>query len=167
MADAIAKTDQWVSVVRAQQGNYQVIGMKFCYVDGWNQDFEYYRQKMVDLEHTYPQKKFIWATSALWSKSELDSNSDLLPSAENIQLFNQELRAYAVANNKSLYDIAAIESHDLDGNLCQSNNIEAMCDDYYIGYGGGGGGHPDVSGSIRLAKGFWYLMARIGGWMDN
>ena len=62
MADAIAKTDEWVSVVNAQQGAYQVLGMKFCYVDGWNQDFDYYRQAMEQLERTYPQKKFIWTT---------------------------------------------------------------------------------------------------------
>ncbi len=164
MADAIAKTDEWISVANSQQQNYQVLGMKFCYVDGWNQDFDYYRQKMEALESTYSQKKFIWATSALWAESAVSIN---LTSAENIQIFNQQLRAYALANNKLLYDIADIESHDPNGNLCQSNGYEALCDVYTIGLGGGGGGHPDVTGSIRLAKGFWWLMARISGWNGN
>jgi hypothetical protein len=164
MADAIAKTDEWVSVANAQQSNYQVLGMKFCYVDGWNQDFNYYRQKMEQLEQAYPQKKFIWTTEALWNKSELDSGNAPIDSCLNIQDFNQQLRTYARANNKILYDLAAIESHDLNGNLCQSNGCEALCDGYYSGNGGGGGGHPDVNGSIRLAKGFWWLMARISGW---
>lgn len=163
MADAIAKTDQWFSVANAQQSNYQVLGMKFCYVDGWNQDFEYYRQQMESLERTYPQKKFIWTTSALWAKSELDSGAAPIASCENIQDFNQQLRTYARANNKILYDLAAIESHDLNGNLCQSNGCEALCNGYYSD----GGGHPSNEGSIRLAKGFWWLMARISGWNGN
>ena len=161
MADAPAKTDQWVSVVNAQQQNYAVLGMKFCYVDGWNQDFDYYRTKMQQLEQAYPQTTFIWSTSAIWAQSEVGGNLD---SAGKIQTFNHQLRAYALSNNKILYDVADIESHDPNGNFCQSNGIEALCDAYYTGMGGGGGGHPNAVGSIRLAKGFWWLMARIGGW---
>jgi hypothetical protein len=160
MADAIAKTDQWVTVVNSQQQNYQVLGMKFCYVDGWNQDFDYYRSKMEQLEAAYPDKIFIWSTSALWSQSTMDSDPGLSISIDNINTFNQQLRAYAAANDKILYDIAAIESHDTNGNLCQSNGYEALCDDYYDS----GGGHPNATGSIRLAKGFWWLMSRVGGW---
>jgi hypothetical protein len=167
MADAIAKTDQWVSVVNAQHQNYQVLGMKFCYVDGWNQDFNYYKTNMEALEKAYPNKTFIWTTEVLWDKSEVDGNSSLVDSATNIQDFNQQVRAYAIANKKVLYDMADIESHDTNGNFCQSNGIEALCDGYYTGFAGGGGGHPDVIGSIRLAKGFWLVMARLGGWNGN
>jgi hypothetical protein len=167
MADAIAKTDQWISIVKAQQQNYQVLGMKFCYVDGWNQDFNYYKSKMEALEKAYPQKTFIWATEVLWAKSDLDSSSTNLASATNIQNFNQQLRSYAITNKKVLYDLADIESHDSDGNFCQSNGVEAMCEENYAGIGGGGGGHPGMTGSIRLAKGFWLLMARLGGWKPN
>ncbi len=163
-SDAIVKTDQWVSIVNAQQSNYQVLGMKLCYVDGWNLDFDYYRQKMEALERAYPDKKFIWATSVLWEESAVGKN---LTSAENVHLFNQQLRAYATANNKILYDLADIESHDTNGNPCQSNSFEALCSEYTDGQGGGGGGHPDIDGSIRLAKGFWWLMARISGWNGN
>jgi hypothetical protein len=164
MADAIAKTDQWVSVVPSQQQNYQVLGMKLCYVDGWNLDFDYYRQNMEALERAYPQKKFIWTTTVLWSESGARDNP---VSAENIHLFNQQLRAYAIANNKILYDMADIESHDSDGNPCLFNGYEVLCEEYADGYWGGGGGHPDVEGSIRLAKGFWWLMSRISGWEGN
>ena len=53
---------------------YQVIGMKYCYVDGWNQDinvaynngYGYYITKMEELERQYPDITFIYATSALW-----------------------------------------------------------------------------------------------------
>jgi hypothetical protein len=163
MADAIAKTDQWVSVVHARQQNYQVLGMKFCYVDGWNQDFDYYRQKMEELEAAYPNKTFIWTTSVLWGKSTMDNTPNPM-SYDGIQSFNQLLRTYAITHNKILFDMADIESHDSNGNPCQSNGYEALCEEWYSGWPGGGGGHPNGYGSIRLAKGFWWLMARIAGW---
>jgi hypothetical protein len=166
-ADAIAKTDQWISVVQAQEGNYQVLGMKFCYVDGWNQDFTYYRDHMLELERTYPGKIFIWSTSALWNDPGSACQDNGFNSCSNIAEFNQQVRDFAKANHKPLYDVADIESHDPNGNPCLTDGYEGLCDAYYNGYGGGGGGHPNPTGSIRLAKGFWYLMALIGGWTDN
>ena len=153
MADAEAKMDQFVTLVNQAQSGYQYIGMKFCYVDGWNEDFTDYRTKMESLERAYPSKTFIWATSALWGESNINS--------ENIQTFNNGLRAYARANNKSLFDLADIESR---GNTCRVNGYEALCPDYYNGIGGGGGGHPDAEGSMAIAKGFWWSMARASGW---
>jgi hypothetical protein len=153
MADAVAKMDQFVTLVNQQQSGYQYIGMKFCYVDGWNEDFTDYRTKMENLERAYPSKTFIWATSALWGESHIN--------CPDIQTFNNDLRAYARANNKLLFDLADIESK---GNTCRVNGCEALCPDYYDGYGGGGGGHPDVEGSMAIAKGFWWLMARASGW---
>jgi hypothetical protein len=166
-ADAIAKVDEWVSVVSAQQSNYQVLGMKFCYVDGWNQDFAYYRDHMLDLETRYPTKIFIWTTSVLWNEPGSSCQDNGFNSCQNISEFNQQVRAYAIANHKPLYDMADIESHDPSGSLCLTSGYEGLCDAYYNGYGGGGGGHPDVDGSIRLAKGFWWLMARLSGWNGN
>ncbi len=160
---AFRKTDQFVSWVNAQQQNYQVLGMKLCYEDEYDHDyFDYYREKMELLESTYPEKTFIWTTQALWATSLLGGSTGV-----DIQNFNQQLRAYARANNKFLYDIADIESHDLNGNFCQVSGIEGLCEVYFTGYGGGGGGHPNYAGSIRLAKGFWWLMARISGWNGN
>ena len=162
MSDAIAKTDQWVSIANAQQQNYQLLGMKFCYVDGYNQNFDYYKQAMEQLEQSYPTKAFVWATSALWDEDSAGGIN--YPSCLAIQDFNQQLRTYAQANNIILYDIADIESHDPDGNYCQLDGCEAMCLTYSDGIGGGGGGHPDIDGSIRLAQGFWWMMARVAGW---
>jgi hypothetical protein len=153
MADAQAKMDQFVTLVNQQQSAYQFIGMKFCYVDGWNEDFNNYKTKMENLERAYPSKKFIWATSALWGEAHIN--------CPDIQTFNNSLRAYARANNKLLFDLADIESK---GNTCRINNCEALCPDYSDGIGGGGGGHPDVEGSMAMAKGFWWLIARASGW---
>jgi hypothetical protein len=153
MSDAVAKLNQFVSLVNQVQSGYQYIGMKFCYVDGWNENFADYRTKMEGLERAYPTKTFIWATSAIWGEANVNS--------ENIQAFNNNVRAYARANNKPLFDIADIESQ---GNTCRINGFEALCSDYYDGVGGGGGGHPDAEGSIAIAKAFWWLMARATGW---
>ena len=159
-ADAIAKTDQWVSVVNAQQQNYQVLGMKFCYVDGWNQDFSYYRDHVLELERTYPNKIFIWSTSVLWNEPGSACQDNGFNSCMNIYEFNQQVRDFAKANHKPLYDMADIES---DGGACKTAGYEGLCSQYYAD----GGGHPNVVGSIRLAKGFWWLMARISGWSSN
>jgi hypothetical protein len=170
-ADAIAKTDQFVSVVNARAGNYDVLGMKYCYVDGWNQGDNvaqnYYINKMLALESQYPNKTFIWATSALWSEPGGACNA-MFNSCQQIAEFNQQVRAYAQAHNKPLYDIAAIESHDRNGNPCTVADAagqpwEGMCADWYSD----GGGHPNSEASLRLAKGFWWLMARISGWSGN
>jgi hypothetical protein len=160
-ADAMAKTDQFVDVVHARAGSYQVIGMKYCYTDGWNQDLNvqqsYYITKMLQLESQYPDKKFIWSTSALWANPGTACNT-LFNSCKNISDFNQQVRAYARTHNKPLYDIADIESHDPNGNPCVVNGYEGMCGAWYEG----GGGHPNTAGAIRLAKGFWWLIANLG-----
>jgi hypothetical protein len=166
-ADALAKTDQFVSIVNSSASGYTIIGMKFCYTDGWNQDDNvdynnghgYYITKMEQLEQQYPGVKFIYATSALWSDPGTACNS-IFNSCAEISRFNAQVRAYTQANNKPLFDIADIESHDSSGNLCTVQGYEGMCPDWYSD----GGGHPNIVGSIRLAKGFWWLMARMAGW---
>lgn len=166
-ANAATKTEQWISVVESQQKDFQVLGMKYCYVDSYNLDFNVYKTAMERLEKTYPQKTFIWSTTALYGKDQMEAPGFVtsFPNAKNVQSFNQQLRDYARSNNKILYDLADIESHDPKGNAClSSSGLEMLCEAYYTGYGGGGGGHPNVEGSIRMAKGFWYLMARISGW---
>lgn len=97
--------------------------------------------------------------------------------------FNNQLRQYARDNNKYLLDVAAILSHDPNGNPCYDNrdgvpysagnasenypndgqNIPALCQHYTRETDGGHLGNPDV-GKIRVAKAFWVLMARIAGW---
>lgn len=162
MANGDLKTDQWVDVVNAQQQNYSILGMKFCYVDAWNLHFDYYRDAMEQLEQAYPDKTFIWSTAALIAESVV-SQPGGIEIAADLQAFNQQLRDYALANNKILFDLAEMESHDLDGNACIAEGYEALCQEYYRD----GGGHPNVLASIRIAKGYWWLMARIGGWDGN
>jgi lysophospholipase L1-like esterase len=77
--------------------------------------------------------------------------------------FNQQLRAYAQANGKILFDIADIGSHRPDGTPCFDifdNGFEALCGDYTQD-----GGHLNGLGSQRMAKAVWVLMARLAGWV--
>jgi hypothetical protein len=173
-ADAIAKTDQFVATVNSLEAHndYDVIGMKFCYVDGWNQgeeSFNHYRDSMLALEQQYSSKKFIWTTSVLWAEPG-SACGGIFDSCANIADFNQRVRDYARANNKILYDMADIESN---GGICQIGGYEGLCDGnnndsdgiYNVEYDwySDGGGHPTALGSVRLAQGFWWLMAQIAG----
>jgi hypothetical protein len=135
--------------------------MKYGYVDGWNQSANigrnYYINKMLALESQYPGKVFIWTTSILWHDPG-GACGEMFNSCQQIAEFNQQIRAYARAHNKPLYDMADIESHDHNGNPCTIAGYEGLCTEWNEG----GGGHPNIEGSIRLAKGFWWLIANLG-----
>jgi hypothetical protein len=151
ITDPRPKVNQFVSKVQSEYQSYDVLSMKFCYQDYWGLDWEYFRDNMVQLEVTYPDKTFIWWTVPLkndWSR---------YPNwCSIVEEFNTTLRSYTAENNKILFDIADIESHDELGNRCYPG-CETMCPQY-------GDGHPNAEGSLRLAKGIWWLMTRITGW---
>lgn len=125
------------------------------------------------VEAQYPNKIFIfWTTSLARSIGTIEG-----------QQFNDQMRAYAINNQKILFDFADIESHDPNGAACYDNrdgvqfcgtngcenepddglNIPAICQDYTSEVGGGHLGNVS-GGKIRVAKAFWVLMARIAGW---
>ncbi len=146
---------EFESTVNAQANNYDVFGMKFCFLDWWYQSFADYRDMMLRLESQYPNKKFIWATQVLWD----DMNKSPDPSA--IKTFNDQLRNYAQSNNKALYDLADMESHSASGAHCtqiiDGVVYEMLCSDWGIP----GDGHLSAEGGVHLAKGFWWLMVKL------
>lgn len=151
-----SKLSQFENAVNSRHADFDIFAMKFCYIDTFQHDFGPYRDMMLRLEAAYPDKTFIWVTQAVSQHPDWVNGSG----GQVVQRFNQELRAYAQANNKALYDLAAIESHDPDGNPCYAG-VEQICPQYSADLAG----HPNKQqGSIRLAKGFWWLMARIAGW---
>ena len=93
--------------------------------------------------------------------------------------FNNQMRAFALANNKILFDFADIESHDPAGNPCYDNrdgvpykdenypddgvNYLAICPNYTSEVNGGHLGSWSI-GKIRVTKALWVLMAQIAGW---
>jgi len=143
-----AKVDDLVSQAAAQGASFDVLTMKFCYIDP-NASFTYYRDAMLGLEGTYPTKRFVWWTIPI----ETSGNT-------NRQAFNDQVRAYALANGKVLFDIADIESHDAAGvKRVDGNGRELMCDEWTSD-----GGHLSAAGSQRVASALWWLMARVAGW---
>jgi hypothetical protein len=125
-------------------------------------------------EAQYPEKTFIYWTTSL--SREIGT--------EEAQTFNNQMRQYAADNDKILFDVADILSHDPDGNPCYDNrdgvpyyysdaqsedhpddglNLPAVCQHYVVE---ADGGHLATvsAGKIRVAKAFWVLMAQIAGW---
>ena len=97
--------------------------------------------------------------------------------------FNAQMREWTAAADVPLFDVADILAHDPSGAPCwdnrdaipftNGNNSEdwpddgeafpAICQHYTTETDGGHLGAVSV-GKIRVAKGFWVLMARIAGW---
>ena len=104
-----------------------------------------------------PQNKltFYWTTSLARSIGTIESET-----------FNNQTRQYAAANNKILFDVADILSHDPYGNPCFdsiSGTYKAICRHYTTESPGGHLGSVSA-GKIRVAKAYWVLMARLAGW---
>ena len=113
---------------------------------------------LLALEAAHPDLKLMYMTLALAkSIGSPDSAS-----------FDQQMRDFASANHKILFDIADIESHSPDGAPCFDNHgggIEALCDEYTQEKNAG---HLNALGSQRVAKALWWMMARLAGmgWID-
>lgn len=142
-----AKVEQFVSWVAANADDYDVFQMKFCFIDDQAQ-WAYYRDAMLDLESSYPGKDFIWWTMPITTSG--NANRDA---------FNAQVRSFCADNDKPLYDIAAIESHNPSGASISDGGYEAM----YTGYTSDGG-HLNATGRLRAAQAMWWIMARVAGW---
>ncbi|NJN54721.1 MAG: hypothetical protein HC804_08190, partial [Anaerolineae bacterium] len=124
-------------------------------------------------EAQHPDKVIIYWTTSL-ARSIGSDVSDL---------FNNQMRQYAIEHNKVLFDVADILSHDPDDNACYDNrdgipytsqndtenfpddghNYLAICPHYTTETEGGHLGSTST-GAIHVAKAFWVLMARLAGW---
>jgi len=141
------KVDQFVVWVGEHENDYDIFQMKFCYIDTSAQ-WSYYRDTMLELEGTYPEKIFVWWTMPITTRGYANRDA-----------FNTQVRNFCAANGKPLYDIAAIESHDPSGIPISEGGYEAM----YSGYSDDGG-HLNETGRRRAAHGMWWLISRLAGW---
>jgi hypothetical protein len=131
-------------------------------------DISLYLSRMEALEAEYPGVTFVYMTGHLDGTGE----------SGNLNVRNNQIRQYCVANNKILYDFADIESYDPDGDYFLDRNANDACD-----YDGGNwaedwcAAHPgdplciecDIcahSESLNCnlkARAFWWLCAGIVG----
>ena len=161
----IEKVDDFVRETEAQQDQFDVLMFTLGYLDGFDgmsypvisdpENFQtMYIDKLVGLETRYPDKKFVWWTMSLAQEGQ-----------QNTTKFDEMLRSYAMENGKILVDMADIESHDLQGNPCfDKNNIPVICSIYTNEIVSG---HLNETGRDRMAKAFWYMMARLTGWKET
>ena len=138
-------------------------------------DINTYLNLMSGLETDYPHITFVYMTG------HLDGGG----AAGNLQLRNQQIRDFCVANNKVLFDFADIESYDPGG----ATNYMLLNANDQCNYSGGNwadqwiAAHPghvltqqaalictDCCAHSRglncilKARAFWWMLARIAGW---
>ena len=112
-----------------------------------------YRDMMAGLQADYADTVFVWWTAPLTTASDDRGNAEKV-------VYNGLVRSYVEENGGVLFDIADIESHDPSGNaVVGPTGQEAMYDGY-----SDDGAHLNEVGSQRVARGMWWLLARIAGW---
>jgi len=120
-------------------------------------------------ERQHPDRVFVYWTTSLARAIGSEVSAD----------FNTQMRQYATAHGRPLFDVADILSHDPAGSPCFDNrdgvayrdenypddglDLPAICPHYTTESEGGHLGRVSV-GAIRVAKAFWVLMAQIAGW---
>lgn len=146
-----AKVDDLVAQAAAFAASYDVLSMKFCFIDP-DASFAYYRDRLLQLESTHPGKRFVWWTIPI----ETSGNTAR-------QAFNDQVRAFARANGKALFDIADIEATNAAGQRrLDSGGREILWSEWTSD-----GGHLSTAGAQRVASAWWWLMARLAGWDPN
>jgi hypothetical protein len=133
------------------------------------EDINTYLGLMNQLEQEYPEVTFVYMTGHLDGTSE----------GGNLHLRNNQIRNYCISNGKILFDFADIESYDPSGSYFLNRGANDVC-----GYDGGNwadewcSAHPGECAQCSCAhsrclncqlkgKAFWWMMARIAGWVPD
>jgi hypothetical protein len=130
-------------------------------------DITTYLNLMNGLETEFPNVKFVYMTGHLVGTG---TNG-------NLNQRNEQIRAYARANNKILYDFADIESYDPDGlvnymalhaddgcNYDAGNWATAWQDAHPNAWYDCGAAHTQPLNANLKAYAAWNLWARLAGW---
>jgi hypothetical protein len=111
-----------------------------------------YRDMMVAQQAAHPDTELVW-----WTIPIIARDHGLVHCNEQITWFNRWVRRYVDENNLMLFDIAAIESHDPNGNpIITPQGYEAAWPGYTYD-----GEHLNETGRQRVANAVWYLLVEI------
>jgi hypothetical protein len=121
-----------------------------------------YLANMNQLEQEYPDVKFVYMTGHLDGTGE----------AGNLKIRNQQIRDYAIANNKILFDFADIESYDPDGTYYPNESdacswCTTWCESHTCPDCSGSCAHSHCFNCYNKGKAFWYMMAVLAGWDEG
>jgi hypothetical protein len=106
-----------------------------------------YQEAVAAVEKAHPAVAMIYATVPLEASQNYQRN-----------YFNVNLRAWCARHRQPLLDVASILAHDQDGKIAMDKQGEHLV----AAYAGERG--LNAVGKERLAKAWWFLMARIQGW---
>lgn len=118
---------------------------KMCYIDE-AADVNYYIASMTNLEARFPETQFIYATMPLTTGEDWWNHQR--------NLYNDALRAWVLAHNRVLFDIADIEAHDAAGTE-YTYVYEGGTDQRLYDGNTSDGGHLNTQGRRQVARGFY------------
>jgi len=154
----------WASTTRAfldaHPGDYNVVMWSWCggVSDNTQAGIETYLNTMAQLEADYPDVIFIYMTGHL----------DGTGRNGNLYARNNQIRAFAAANDKILFDFADIESYDPDGDYYPDASDDCQwCSTWCSSHtcpACGSCAHSHCFNCYLKGKAFWWMMATIAGW---
>ncbi len=142
-----------------------VVIWSWCGQVSTNIDMEsHYLSKMAVLEAAYPEVTFIYMTGHLRGAYNEYLYNDT--TNQRLQTNNNEIRTFCSKHNKWLFDFADIESYlDNSTEQCMYNSMPVEC--LWPTEPTGSCAHSRAPNCVRKGKAFWWILARISGWVPT